>query len=358
LVYFGGTPYASFYMKMWKTTGPDTLPVITSINPPSASAGTSNSVTLTGANFGAAQGSRVVAFFYRSGQPKIPATVTAWSDTSITCLVPTGTVNGYSGSAASGPVTVSTVAGTSAGYTFLVPFGYGNSRWSPPGMHYTINENTADCMGEAGAIQAAATAWNNAGANFAFTYDGPTSATTPSLDAVNEMMWGTCPAGVIAQATRWVNTTTRLIVECDIVFNDPDFLWLASGTPSSSQMDIQTIALHEMGHWLCLLDLYGNIGDGLNDNGKVMYGFSGNGALKRALTTADRDGIRWIYGSAVVPGYLTIARNAGAVTLTWTNGILLQADEMTGPYNEVSGAASPYNTAPTAEQKYYRLRYN
>jgi hypothetical protein len=357
LTWFGGppAPYASFYMKMWAATGAPG-PVIAAISPSSASAGTSTSVTLTGSNFGASQGSSVVEFFYRTGQPKIPATVTGWSDTSITCLVPVGTVNGYAGSAGSGPVTVTTAAGTSAGYNFIVPFGYGQYRWpgASPMLPYRINENCADCVSEAAAVQSAAAVWNNAGATFRFAYDGTTTGNVASQNFINEIMWGTCPAGVIAAATYWFNTTTMEIVECDIVFNDPDFVWNTSGSPSSSQMDVQTIATHELGHWLNLRDLYGDIGDGLNDSGKVMYGFGGNGLLKRSLASGDREGIRWIYGASV-PSTLAISRSGGVIILTWTSGVLQQADSVFGPWSDVAGAASPYSTTPSGQRRFFRL---
>jgi len=58
-------------------------------------------------------------------------------------------------------------------------------------------------------------------------------------------------------------------------------------------MDVQTICVHEMGHWLILRDLYGSA-----DKQKCMYGFGDVGWLKRTPTTEDVDGIRYIYGRA------------------------------------------------------------
>ena len=293
-------------------------PVITSISLSSASAGTATAVTINGSNFGATRGSSTVNFFYKSGQPTIPATVySSWTDTSITCQVPVGVVGGYLASAGSGPVTVTTSGGTSGGYTLAVPFGYDGRKWAGahPSIPYRVNENTTDCTGEGTAVQAAANTWNYAGANFAFSYAGATTATVASSNSVNEIMWGTCDPGVIAATYLWNDNVTMTIVERDIVFNDPDFVWDTSGAPSASQMDVQTIAVHELGHWLCLRDLYGNIGDGMNDGGKIMYGFGGNGTVKRNLATADRDGIRWIYGLAPESPVLT---NIEVTTLSYT----------------------------------------
>jgi len=54
---------------------------------------------------------------------------------------------------------------------------------------------------------------------------------------------------------------------------------------------------------------------------------------------------------------LTISKNAGAITLTWDAGVLQQADVVTGPYADVTGATSPTIVSPTGTSKFYRLRY-
>lgn len=82
-------------------------PTLTSVSPSSGGIGTA--VTLTGANFGATQGSSVVSFNGTAATP------TAWSATNITAPVPSG--------ATTGPVTV-TVGGqlsNSVGFTVISP---------------------------------------------------------------------------------------------------------------------------------------------------------------------------------------------------------------------------------------------
>jgi hypothetical protein len=59
-------------------------------------------------------------------------------------------------------------------------------------------------------------------------------------------------------------------------------------------MDLESIALHELGHWLRLLDLYG-----ADDANKIMYGFASYGVMKRTLTSGDLSGIQWIYPSVL-----------------------------------------------------------
>ncbi len=271
-------------------------PVIYNITPGKASAGTSTRVTISGNNFGDQQGNGCVEFFYRSGQPKIQAPIVSWSNTTIVCEVPIGTVNGYAGSAASGPVTVTTNDGkTSLGYDFIVSFGYGLRRWFSISVPYYINQNSAPISGAAAAIRAAADTWTYDGtADFSLTYLGTCNATSSSYNGKNEIMWAPLgSSGAIAQATCWF-TTGGAILENDICFNS-SYAWEIG---SGSFYDVETIALHEFGHWLSLRDLYGDIGDNINDRSKVMYGFGYTNGTKRELTGDDRDGILYIYGHA------------------------------------------------------------
>ena len=278
-----------------KTDLPLTVPTITNISPNMASAGTNTQVVITGTNFGATQGASKVYFFYRSGQPKIQAPVTSWSNTTITCTVPVTTMNGYPASSSSGPVTITTGSGTSNGFIYKISFGYGGVKWpgSNPSVQYKVNENTSDCTGEGVAVQSAATSWNTAGANFSLTYTGTHTHTTASQNSVNEIMWGNT-SGSIATTYFWSSGSN--LIECDIVFNDPNYTWSTSSTCPSGKYDVQTVAVHEFGHWLNLMDLYGNIGDGFYDVAKVMYGFGNAGTVKRNLHNDDRNGIQWIYG--------------------------------------------------------------
>jgi hypothetical protein len=54
---------------------------------------------------------------------------------------------------------------------------------------------------------------------------------------------------------------------------------------------------------------------------------------------------------------LQFTRNGGTMTLTWPSGWSLQsATNVTGPYNDVSGAASPWPVGMTNSQEFFRLR--
>jgi hypothetical protein len=60
-----------------------------------------------------------------------------------------------------------------------------------------------------------------------------------------------------------------------------------------------------------------------------------------------------------VLGTLTITHpTATTIVLTWTDGILEGADDLTGPWMDVFGATSPYSTSIVGAKKFYRLRCN
>jgi hypothetical protein len=281
-----------------------TKPQITGIVPDIGSAGTGTEVTISGTGFGEIRDYPKVEFFYRTGEPRIEASVVSWSDTQIICNVPTGNINDYAASAGSGPVSVTTRSGTSNEYPFRVTFGHDNQYWSGdnPVVLYYINENTSDGTGEGIAVQAAAETWNNTRASFRFQYAGSHTNTQSGRNGKNEIMWGTTNSSALAVTYTWVkhklyqpgrSPAADQLLECDMVFNDRDNNW--STNPSASEADVQSIALHEFGHFLSLNDLYGNIGDSEYDAAKVMYGYSDGSTIKRNLHPDDVAGIHWIY---------------------------------------------------------------
>ncbi len=103
---YAGTLNPEQGCEVWRgTPPPEPVPVIVSMTPENGKAGTQ--VIIAGEGFGATQGTSKVIF--TAGKE---AQVLAWSDVSITCLVPQ--------EAMSGDVVVQTSRGTSNGYTFLV----------------------------------------------------------------------------------------------------------------------------------------------------------------------------------------------------------------------------------------------
>jgi 5-hydroxyisourate hydrolase-like protein (transthyretin family) len=285
-------------------------PAISSVSPASASAGTASQVTISGSGFGAISGK--VYFFYCSGESCIAGGIVSWTDTSIVVKVPVGTVSGYDASASSGWLYVQTsTALKSSYYPFEVIFSYGGVKWSgtSPVVDYYINPNTPDTSGEETAVQAAAATWSSvSGSGFHFNYKGTTGSTGYGYNSKNEIMWANLgSSGIIAQAVYWYSGSSLL--ETDIEFNEY-FSWSASSSVPSGCMDIQSIALHELGHWLNLRDLYGNLNGYPTDESRVMYGFGSLGEMKRSLNSGDEAGIKWIY-----PG-----SQSASIALTSPNG--------------------------------------
>jgi hypothetical protein len=57
-----------------------------------------------------------------------------------------------------------------------------------------------------------------------------------------------------------------------------------------------------------------------------------------------------------IPGCGSISREGGKIVIRWSGGVPLQAaDDVKGPWSEVTGAASPYMVPiPTGSKKFYR----
>lgn len=159
---------------------------------------------------------------------------------------------------------------------------------NPMGEDYVVEENCGDCTGEANAILRAATTWNNACARFRFSSGGTTSScNAPSYDQVNCIRWGILANGVLATTTWWYNTTTGDIFEADCVFND-NYTWSTAATTPSTEYDVETVMLHEFGHYLSL---------GHSTAPAIMQPTVSSGTQRRTLTDDDIKGIRAIYGS-------------------------------------------------------------
>jgi hypothetical protein len=73
-----------------------------------------------------------------------------------------------------------------------------------------------------------------------------------------------------------------------------DTLRFESGTHCVSKVDVEALALHEMGHYLGLADLYETTS--AHGGAEVMYGYASFFTAKRALHDDERDGALFLYG--------------------------------------------------------------
>jgi len=163
---------------------------------------------------------------------------------------------------------------------------------NPMGENYLVNENCADCSGEAAAIQKAATTWSKSGAKFTFSYGGTTTTYSGSIkDGINCISWSSTyflpEESTLAETTYWFNPTNGDITEVDCVFND-NKTWSTAAMTPAGQFDVETVMLHEFGHYLSL---------GHSVPPSVMQPSIPNGTQRRTLTADDIAGIIAIYGS-------------------------------------------------------------
>ena len=165
-------------------------------------------------------------------------------------------------------------------------------RWPTTSAGFYINPAGAPSAGLS-AIQAAMQTWINVTtSNFSFVYKGQTSSTSFGQNDGSNMVCFGALVGAQYDSTLAVNTIffngqTGLLSDSDIKFNT-NFTWATGNSPDA--YDVQTIALHELGHALALDDLYES-----GDTAKVMYGYCDPGEIKRFLSQDDMDGITYLY---------------------------------------------------------------
>jgi hypothetical protein len=177
-------------------------------------------------------------------------------------------------------------------------YAYGGVHWpgDSPIVSFYVNPTSAQSgSGDGGetafldAIRGAAATWTNVDtAAFTFEYAGPTAQQTVTQNYVNEIIFMDqgMDSGILGQARYWYTLPNRELIEADIWFNGA-YDFDATGSPEPAEIDLQSVALHEFGHWLSL---------GHDDNpAAVMYYALYAGVLKRNLYQTDIDGISAIY---------------------------------------------------------------
>lgn len=189
------------------------------------------------------------------------------------------------------------VTGRDIGGTYLLT----GKRWNTRDPQLTfVLRNDANLASEGlqtlavqAAFVAAASTWDAATSQNLFA-DSGTIAVSPAVtidtyNKLNTVGWKPFLNNCLAYSRTWYKSTLvdgyKTIVDADICFNTK-YPWRTSGTVGA---DVQTIALHELGHSLGLGDLYSSA-----DSEQAMYGYYKK--VKISLGAGDRLGIAKMYG--------------------------------------------------------------
>ena len=130
-------------------------------------------------------------------------------------------------------------------------------RWLQPTVRYAINERPVPRVTGAQLTAVMARAfgrWQDVEtASIAFQYDGPTTADPLDFDGINVIGFVDAPEleGVLGLTLTTFDTLTGEIVDSDIFFNSIE-LWSAAEAGEEGRYDVESVAVHEAGHFLGL----------------------------------------------------------------------------------------------------------
>lgn len=158
-----------------------------------------------------------------------------------------------------------------------------------PVTYYIDPDGTSDCTGELEAIRAGFQTWEDLRfSDIDFTDGGTRDATDYINDGYNIVFWTPGNSSI-----SWVGNTVTFsssghILGEDTAFND--YLTWRIGAFSGC-WDVQSVATHEIGHWLHLDDLYQE-----SNTGQTMYAFgSANSISMKSLEWGDENGAHYVY---------------------------------------------------------------
>ena len=173
-------------------------------------------------------------------------------------------------------------------------------KWFSSNTQYGVNP-TGGPLDSLSAICAAANTWSNVNTS-GFHFICNVSSLNPNSiqrDGTNEIGFASLTASgsptSVGENYFWYYVSSGEIIESDIILNS-DFPWATDGSPYA--FDIQSVVTHELGHSLCLNDLYNS-----SDANRIMYGYIGRGAIRRILDQDSIDGITYLYPGPV--GYIS-----------------------------------------------------
>ncbi len=279
-------------------------PRVTGISPKSAgsAADARLPVTIRGDHFGSSPGRVRFPDWFR----RLDGYVQDWSDTLIHAIAPRPDTT-LQIEVTSGPLEVQDSHGRSSldrdgcpNYSCRPPsyldivYNYPRFRWKGAGeVTWRCNSrNLPDGCGEQ-AIGRAFETWNEVpGSSMFFRNGGETEAIPGKRDGINAVgslsPWPFSHAW-IAATLPWAryDPDSALLGECDTGLNTDDFSFRCDGSGLSSQPDLQTIMLHESGHWLRLRHV--------NNSDEIMQASSLLGRAHHELGPGDVAGICHVY---------------------------------------------------------------
>ncbi|HEU5123948.1 MAG TPA: LamG-like jellyroll fold domain-containing protein [Verrucomicrobiae bacterium] len=149
-------------------------------------------------------------------------------------------------------------------------------------------------------------------------------------------------SGLVLPTNQWA------LVAASIT-SDGAVLYLQDGTGLQSATNIAA-------HGDCVLDGTSYIGwdsAGGDIGRRWMGGIDEVMLFNRALSATE---INALYLGVPGSATLTAERSGNNLTLTWPGGVLLEADDITGPWTPNNSATSPYVVPTTATKKFYRVQ--
>jgi hypothetical protein len=163
-----------------------------------------------------------------------------------------------------------------------------------------FNNEGLDAVATKNAIEAAANTWDNAVAQNLFadsnlvTITEASNINTDTRDGYNTHGWKPITEGLAFSRTYY--STAKVsgyypALESDVTY-DSDYQWATDGR----DIDVQSVALHEMGHTIGLGDLYGKP-EYAGDTDEIMHYYD---APQHTLGVGDRTGAQKLYGATGV----------------------------------------------------------
>ena len=265
-----------------KLPGLLTVPTITSFSPTSVVAGTRTLLTITGSGFGATRGTGFVEFRNANDpggtsyiQPKAND-YRAWSNTQIQVWVPASS-NGNGPPAGTGQIRVtnSTASPNQATSTGTLTVAYAitnvefNATGQPSELHnnngtggYTFRYHSPDFSGNAPATASFVRSINTwiCATNVNWIVGATTTIDVVADDDVNVVRFDNgaeLPVNVLGRATSYFSgcinvaapsDTVWACTEVDVAFDDGTAWEYGPALPSTSEVDFETVCLHELGH--------------------------------------------------------------------------------------------------------------